>query len=396
MSRQLISHSEDLRRLSEDGYNVDISDGYLMIHDVPYVGSDRKVRRATLASSLTLAGDRTAPPDTHVAFFTGDHPCNVDGIEIAQIKHQKSDMTIRKGMVTKYSFSNKPAAGYPNYFEKMTQYIKIISNPAASIDPTATAQTKPIATDNSEETVFNYLDTASSRAGINSISNKLRELKLAIIGLGGTGAYVLDLVAKTPVAEIHLFDADVFYTHNAFRAPGAPSLEELRESPKKVQYFASLYGKMRKRIFPHECNLSETNQDELKNFQFVFVCIDDGDSKRAIVKALKERGTRFVDVGMGVQVVDELDMLIATVRVTTGTERKSDHTDKRIPFTAPQADQAYARNIQIADLNALNAVLAVVKWKKLCGVYQDLEDEHHSTYSTNVNALTNDETPCGT
>jgi hypothetical protein len=39
---------------------------------------------------------------------------------------------------------------------------------------------------------------------------KLELGKIAIIGLGGTGSYVLDLAAKTPVKEIHLFDGDKF------------------------------------------------------------------------------------------------------------------------------------------------------------------------------------------
>jgi tRNA A37 threonylcarbamoyladenosine dehydratase len=51
---------------------------------------------------------------------------------------------------------------------------------------------------------------------------------------GGTGSYVLDFVAKTPVKEIHLFDGDIFDQHNAFRAPGAPSGEELEQRLKKV------------------------------------------------------------------------------------------------------------------------------------------------------------------
>ena len=59
---------------------------------------------------------------------------------------------------------------------------------------------------------------------------------VAIIGLGGTGGYILDFVAKTPVKQIRLFDPDVFLSHNAFRAPGAPMLEELRDAPKKVDY----------------------------------------------------------------------------------------------------------------------------------------------------------------
>ena len=74
-----------------------------------------------------------------------------------------------------------------------------------------------------------------------------------------------------------------------------------------------------------------------------------------------------------------------------------------IDFSGVRFRKAYERfdaecrfavpNVQIADLNSLNATLAVIKWKKLCGVYQDLEGEHHSTYSTNVNALTSDESP---
>ena len=48
-------------------------------------------------------------------------------------------------------------------------------------------------------------------------------------------------------------------------------------------------------------------------------------------------------------------------------------------------------SIQIADLNALNAALAVVKWKKVCGFYHDAVQEHFSTYTINVNMLTNDD-----
>ena len=69
--------------------------------------------------------------------------------------------------------------------------------------------------------VFHYLDTASSRAEIRVASAKLAIERLAIVGIGGTGSYVLDLIAKTPVREIHLYDGDVFLNHNGFRAPGA-------------------------------------------------------------------------------------------------------------------------------------------------------------------------------
>ena len=67
--------------------------------------------------------------------------------------------------------------------------------------------------------------------------------KIAIVGAGATGSYVLDFVAKTSVAEIHVFHHDVFLNHNAFRCPGAPSLEDLSRKQAKVDYLATVYSR---------------------------------------------------------------------------------------------------------------------------------------------------------
>jgi hypothetical protein len=50
---------------------------------------------------------------------------------------------------------------------------------------------------------------------------------VAVIGLGGTGAYVLDFLVKTPVREIRAFDPDVFHVHNVFRSTGRLDESEL-------------------------------------------------------------------------------------------------------------------------------------------------------------------------
>ncbi len=41
----------------------------------------------------------------------------------------------------------------------------------------------------------------------------------------------------------------------------------------------------------------------------------------------------------------------------------------------------YSSNIQIAELNALNAAIAVIRWKKLFGVYRDSRKEVYAGYS---------------
>src|SRR5258708_6240450 len=92
---------------------------------------------------------------------------------------------------------------------------------------------------------FVYHDSAFSRAGFASVSGKLAVPKLAVVGLGGTGSYVLDLVAKTHAKENHLYDADAFLEHNAFRAPGAASAEELDRHLTKAEPFAARYAVMR-------------------------------------------------------------------------------------------------------------------------------------------------------
>jgi len=387
MSQELISRSQDLKKLRDEGYEVEIKATYLLVHNVPYVDATKEIKRGTLISALQLAGDQTVAPSDHVALFTGEHPCNKDGTEISQIKHSSANQTIAPDLVAKHSFSNKPPNGYRDYYEKMTRYVEIISAPAESLQSGVSAKTHRVVESYGEQSAFNYLDTASSRAGIKAITDKLVGPKLGIVGLGGTGSYILDLVAKTPVNEIHLFDGDTFYSHNAFRSPGAASLDELRRAPQKVHYYRELYGRMHKAIVAHDMFLSASSVENLRGLTFVFLCLDRNEVKGAIVEYLEQSGTPFIDVGMDVIALDDLQVLLGDVRVTTSTPSERDHVRRRVSFADSEGGREYERNIQIAELNALNAALAVVKWKKLMGFYQDLEKERHSTYSLNVNML---------
>lgn len=128
--------------------------------------------------------------------------------------------------------------------------------------------------------------------------------------------------------------------------------------------------------------------EQLSGMSFAFICIDDGESKKAIVEYLVTAEIPFVDVGISVTAIEGL--LAGSVRVTTGTAEKHDHLGHRISFAGNDVND-YDKNIQIAELNALSAALAVIKWKKLFGFYHDLEKEHHSVYEVTINKLLNDE-----
>ncbi len=386
MSHTLIGRSPDLKRLEQEGYVVEIRSGHLILKDVPYVAGDKSIKRGTLVSELTLAGDVTTTPKTHVAMFIGDMPCDKGGQPLTQIHHSSGRQDLGGGLVVNHSFSSKPPEGYPDYYQKMTTYEWIIAGPAQSIDPNATAKTFAVVEAQDEESVFKYVDTASSRAGIGAITEKLKVGPVGIVGLGGTGSYILDLIAKTPVAEIHLFDGDKLGQHNAFRSPGAPSISTLKETPLKAAHYSNLYSNMRRNISAHGF-IDESTVDSLRSMGFVFVAVDKGDARKLLVEKLEEFGVPFIDVGMGVEEADS--SLFGQVRVTASTDASREIVRPTLPVAAREDDDDYSRNIQIAELNALNAALAVIKWKKLLEFYVDIEKEHSSLYQIDGNHLIN-------
>ena len=144
---------------------------------------------------------------------------------------------------------------------------------------------------------------------------------------------------------------------------------------------------MRRNIFPHAKFIDDGNVDELSNISFAFLCME-GANKKAIVDFLIEKRIPFIDVGIGMY--NDNDAIGGNARVTTCTPDFYRHISKRIDFTV-DGNNEYSRDIQIADMNALNAALAVIKWKKLSGFYLDMEMEHNTTYGIITNLITNDD-----
>ena len=384
MSNELFNRSADLKRLREEGYCIEKVGGSLLLRDVPHVGPDGKVHFGGIVSELNASGDLTQKPSSHQVDFIGEAPCDTNGAPL-KLNNQPINNKLANGMVATHRFSRKPQAGYTDYFEKLTTYANFIAAPAIAIDPSLSP--KSLRSPSAEATsVFKYTETASDRAGIGEVTRRLEEDRIAIIGLGGTGSFVLDQVAKTPVREIHLFDSDVFLQHNAFRSPGAASLEELREVMPKVEYYARKYSPMRHGIFPHAVDLDKSNLDLLNNISFAFVCIDVGPPKLVIADKLESIGASFTDVGMGLDLAD--GSLGGVLRLTFSTpEDRSTMRSGVVPSQGGGEDDLYSTNIQVSDLNAMNALMAVIRWKKFRGFYRDLKQEHHSAYTVDTGKI---------
>ncbi len=384
----LISHNDDLQQIINAGYEIEIINSDVVIHNVPYVNAKKQILRGSIISHSTITGFKMTPND-HQILWTEDYPCDHNGSQMNSLGGGANNEKIKEGLVAKHIFSQKPTEGgkYENYFKKIEHYVHLIENQARAIDDSVTARTFKQTPLTEQESVFNYYDTASSRAGIISINEKLKG-RIAIVGLGGTGSYILDLIAKTPVEEIHLFDGDEFHYHNAFRSPGAPTRKDLEKGMPKVEWFTEIYSRMHRKIFPHPEFITESNASKLDSMDMVFVCVDKIPSRKSIVRYLLEKKIRFIDVGIGIDKTNEV--LTGSTQVTTCTASFYEHAKTRI-LSGRDEDDEYSSNIQIADINALNAVMAVIKWKKMCGFYDKLENEHYSTYSIGCNEIVNDD-----
>ena len=388
MLQELVNHNEDLRKLQNEGYELEMIGGYLVIHHIPYVaninGTPTPKDNGLLVAKLNLTGNNINKPFDHTAFFTGLCPCNIDGSKISGLINNSNKQNLGNGLLVDHYLSNKPIGGVENsYYDKIKRYESIISRPAEFLDHSLTAKTfKPIRPDNNSSP-FKYADTMSSRYDIQVIADKLKNDKIAIIGLGGTGSYVLDFVAKTPVKEIHLFDGDVFSTHNAFRAPGAASFEELCLRQQKANYFACKYENMRERIVSHAEYLTADNIDQLLEFDFAFVCIDNSEARKLITEFLGYNNIPFVDTGIGLCVNN--NQISGQIRTTCCDICTYDEVNELMPLEAPKVDEAYKTSIQIAELNALNAAMAVIRWKQFKGFYN--RQDTNSDYVLSINDL---------
>ena len=152
MSHELFNRSNDLKRLREEGYCVEIVGGVLLMRDVPYVGSDQKVRLGVLVSELSIAGEQTSKPSSHQIDFVGESPCSAEGKPL-RMNDRKINKKLANGMFATHTFSRKPGRPYVDYHEKLTTYANVLSQHAKAIDATATARSlrEPTA---EEPTVF--------------------------------------------------------------------------------------------------------------------------------------------------------------------------------------------------------------------------------------------------
>lgn len=143
MHQQLINLNPDLNRLKEEGYDIEVIGGHLVVRQIPYATPSKNVAFGTLICVLNYASPTkiSTPPD-HTIFFCGETPCNSEGKPLDVIINNSNRQQLTNELLVTHYFSSKPLSGnYPNYYEKIRTYAEILSIYAKAVDNKVT--TKP-------------------------------------------------------------------------------------------------------------------------------------------------------------------------------------------------------------------------------------------------------------
>jgi len=233
---ELANHNDDIRRLLEKGYALRIDGAHLVVRDIPYLDGQLALQVGAIAAKLEFIDRVRVKQDDHQVYFAGCVPHGLNGQPIPNLGGGPSTLPLgRTDVIIQRSFSNKPEGGFPNFFDKIEHYVRVIAGPAMEMRG-GNPLTFGIDTDVATDSVFKFQDTLTSRAEIGDLAAKFKDEVVAIIGLGGTGSYLLDFFVKTPVKEIKAFDGDAYHVHNAFRSPGGIYEGELGQGKAAVYH----------------------------------------------------------------------------------------------------------------------------------------------------------------
>ena len=372
MSPTPTNHESQLAEIQQAGFDCWVEDDTLTVGTVPYRLSDGGIGHGFLICHLNRNGMDISPPSDHTVAWIGDElPCLRNGQPMDQLIIDQSRTTWSNGSISICIMSRLGPQPYPNYGRKMLSYVRLIAQEAVtewrSLDSGAVFV----------KDVNHMVDheTGLNRAGVGHLNTLLAKENIAVIGAGGTGAHIVDLVSKSNVQQIDIYDPDYVSVHTQLRWPGIVDRRIVEEKTNKAEYLAALYAKRTNRnIRGHPFAIDESNLTYLTKKTMIFVAIDNGQARHEVLTGLAVKGLNFIDCGIDLQ--DDDGPLTASVRIIRCQDEHSTAKRLELAALAPEAVKAaeidpYAQNIQTGEVNSLNAALAVISWKQGIGFYKD-------------------------
>ena len=274
-------------------------DDTLTVGPIPYRLSGGGIGHGSLICHLNRNGGDIAPPTDHTAAWIGDEvPHRRDGRPMDRLIIDQSRNTWSNGETSICVMSRRGPEPYPNYGQKMLTYARLIAREAV-VDWRASSLGVVAVKD------VNHLvdhETGLNRARVGHLNALLARENIAVIGAGGTGGHIVDLVSKSNVQQIDIYDPDYVSAHTQLRWPGIVERRIVEEETNKAEYLAALYARRTNRnIRGHPFAIDTDTLTYLNEKTMVFVAIDKGPARREVLTGLAGMDLNFIDCGIDLQ-----------------------------------------------------------------------------------------------
>ena len=363
------------------GLDYTIEGDTLTVGPVPYRLKSGALGHGELICHVEREGARLSAPSDHtVGWVAEERPHTRSGDVLEKLIHQDGPQEWANGTTSICGMSRKAHEhGYKDYGEKMLAYARLIAKEAGrnwkrdSLGSGVVKDGNNMVDQEIKKKKKKKKKTGLTRSMIGEKDKLFRQERLAVIGAGGTGGFIVDMIAKCNVASIDIYDDDVVSQHTQLRWPGVVNRNVVEEHRNKAEYLAQIYASRTNRnIRGHALRVGGSNLTYFVDKTMVFVAVDRGPDRRDILTGLTGLGVNFIDCGIDMRsAADGLTASVRVVRTAFGDDR-----EKRMELvqTTPDKDAGegmYEAAIQTSEINALNATLAVIAWKQGIGFYKD-------------------------
>lgn len=206
---------------------------------------------------------------------------------------------------------------------------------------------------------------------------------VAIVGLGGVGAWIADFVVKADASQVHGWDYDCIEPKNILRMPGGVD-PDVWVGRRKADWFQEAYSRIHSSIHGHNQKVCVANVREvIEGVTFAFVAVDDADDRMMVCDALANARIPFVVAGLALVRRDR--RVNASMRIVTAHAGVSSWREA-IPQVG-QAGQDDYGSLDLPDVYSMAAGWAVQAWRKMRGQFWQEEREECLVYSVGDQSL---------
>ena len=379
---ELANHNPFIKDLDELGYQSDFVGGYLVIYGLPYLDKEGELKHGDWISPIDLSEAVIDPPKNHQAWWRGGRPHDQSKREL-RLGGGADHVSVAQDFISDYSFSfklqeNGEMRAYRSFEEKVQTYLDAITAPALAAYPDATPLHGIEIKAAAQGSPLRLPDTMSARYNMNDVSSLLREKKWRSSAWAGPDP-ISSISSRERIwsgLRCSMTTRCMFTRFFAYRVSSRAQSEGF-----KVEALARQYGQWHTGLDPVPERITPDNIERLSDFDFVFVSVDDGPARCHIVDWLSARGIPYVDCGMGLN--RSAVGLSGFVRIT-GVDREAfegNVNTPQLPIENAKNDE-YRKQAQIAELNALNASMAVIRFKQHFELLDRLDEARWYIFDT--------------